>query len=368
MAQTDSDAYQAMLCKAPRRIPNWEPLANPYFEELVTGIDPWQKPRSARIRLMEIYKFDLLAVPADDTPLPRPESDIDTMESTDGDVRSRWDKGSTATWHHGEGFKTIDDVLAYQPLEHLDLRNKPSVVANHDYSLDDEAYYREYVARKDAEYKKLPFEPPFRMGGFYNTLFMWPLLMFDWELFLELVGAYPEHLKRLLADFAVINRKVFKALARADQDAVLCHDDICMAAGPVCSPAWLRENIYPYYEEFFDILHKGGKKVFWISDGRIDKVADDVIACGADHLCSEPYTDWKTIAKNHPNIGLSGEGDNRILMKGRDEIEAMVRSMVDTAGMNGGYFMRVGNCIPHNVPPENVRMYFDLCAELAYRS
>ena len=24
-----------------------------------------------------------------------------------------------------------------------------------------------------------------------------------------------------------------------------------MARGPVCSPAWLREFIYPYYEEFF---------------------------------------------------------------------------------------------------------------------
>ena len=368
MKRQDTDAYQAMLCQAPRRIPNWEPLANPYFEELVTGIDPWQKPRTARLKLMEKYKLDLMSVPADDTPLPRPESDIDTAESPDGDVRARWDKGTTATWRHGQGFKSIEDVLAYEPLKHLDLRDKPSIVENHDYSVDDETFYQQFIERKYRQFDAMPFEPPIRMGGFYNTLFMWPLLTFDWELFLELAGAYPEDLKRLLADFAVINRKVFKAQARADMDAVLLHDDICMAAGPVCSPQWLRTHIYPYYEEFFDIFHQAGMKVFWMSDGNIDKVADDVIACGADHLSSEPYTDWKAIARNHPDIGISGQGDNRTLMKGRHEIENMVRTMVETAQTNGGYFMRVGNCIPHNLPPENVKIYFDLCAESAYRT
>ena len=368
MGREQSDAYQALMGRAPRRIPNWEPLANPYFEELVTGIDPWQKPRSARLKLMEKYKIDLMSVPADDTPLPRPESDIDVVRSSEGDVRSRWDKGSTATWQHGKHFHSIDDVLAYEPLKHLDLRDETSIVENRDYSVDDETLFREYAEKKQREFAARPSEPPVRVGGFYNTLFMWLLLTFDWELFLELAAAHTEQLKRLLADFAVINRRVFGVLARLDIDAVLCHDDICMAAGPVCSPQWLRTYIYPYYEEFFDILHRGGKKVFWMSDGNIDKVADDVIACGADHLSSEPYTNWKAIVSKHPHTGVSGEGDNRVLMKGRKETEQMVRSMVETAQSCGGYFMRVGNCIPHNLPPENVKIYFDLCAELAYRA
>jgi alpha-L-fucosidase 2 len=64
----------------------------------------------------------------------------------------------------------------------------------------------------------------------------------------------------------------------------------------------------------------------------------------------------------------AGEGDNRILMRNRpDEIRAMVESMVETAKMSGGYAMCIGNHIPFNVPPEAVKLYFDLSAELGYR-
>ena len=45
----------------------------------------------------------------------------------------------------------------------------------------------------------------------------------------------------------------------------------------------------------------------------------------------------------------------------------MVLSMVETAKMTGGYMMCIGNHIPWNVPPEGIRRYFDLAAELAVR-
>ena len=49
------------------------------------------------------------------------------------------------------------------------------------------------------------------------------------------------------------------------------------------------------------------------------------------------------------------------------EIEVMVRSMVETAGLCGGYMMCVGNHIPWNVPPEAIKRYFDLSRTLARR-
>ena len=45
----------------------------------------------------------------------------------------------------------------------------------------------------------------------------------------------------------------------------------------------------------------------------------------------------------------------------------MVRGMVETAQVCGGYFMCVGNHIPWNVPAEAVERYFRLSAELAHR-
>lgn len=360
-----TDAYLALMGRAPKRIPHWEHLSNPDFVELVTGIDPYEKPRTAHMRLHEIFKIDLgVGIPKDDTPLTRLPNDQSVFLNNQGDKCVRWGAGLSAQWEWGRRFTTIEEVLNYQPLENLDLRNA-NVVENRDYSLDDEAFYRLYAGDNP---RPAPPEDDVAMAGFYNTMFMWLLLTFGWELCLELIGSHPQETKRLLADFAVINRKVFRTFARLPVNCVVCHDDICMAQGPVCSPKWLREYIYPYYEEFWSMLHDAGKKVIFMSDGNIDKVADDIAACGADGFVSEPFTNWKALARKYPDRLLAGEGDNRVLMRNDvAEIETMVRSMVETASICAGYFMCVGNHIPWNVPPEAVAAYFRLCAELAHR-
>ena len=95
---------------------------------------------------------------------------------------------------------------------------------------------------------------------------------------------------------------------------------------------------------------------------------DDVFAVGARGILSEPHTDYKTIARKHENCFIAGEGDTRVLSRNRpDEIEAMVRSMVETAHMTGGYFMRVGNEFTWRTPPEAIKLYLDLCNKLAHR-
>lgn len=50
-------------------------------------------------------------------------------------------------------------------------------------------------------------------------------------------------------EFAEINRRVFHALDRLPVNCVICHDDIVLATGPVCSPAWMHQHIFPRYEE-----------------------------------------------------------------------------------------------------------------------
>ena len=50
---------------------------------------------------------------------------------------------------------------------------------------------------------------PTRSVGFYNTMFMWPLLTFGWELFLE--TCLDERFERIMDEFAEINRRVFRA-------------------------------------------------------------------------------------------------------------------------------------------------------------
>ena len=362
-AKEPSDAWLALMGMAPKRIPHRENLSNPDFVGLASGIDPYEHPREAALKAAELYPMAGVHVPDSDAPVPRPEDGV--TEDEHGRRRTRWGAGTSGYWDWGERFESIDDVLAYEPLEHLDLR-EGRIVEDRDYSVSEDELFRAWGGTEDG------LEPPegeVRGAGFYNTMFMWPLLTFGWELFLELAAGHKAELRRLLEDFAEINRKVFRVFDRLPVNSVWCHDDICMARGPVCSPAWLREFIYPYYEEFFAIARsRTDRKIIFICDGCIDEVVDDVMACGADGFISEPVTNWRAIARRYPKAPIMGEGDNRILMRNDpDEIEAMVRRMVETAGISGGYFMQIGNHIPWNVPAEAVKLYFDLSRELAVR-
>lgn len=360
-----SDKYLALCGKWPKRIPHWEHWSNPDAETYLTGIDYYDHPQACRKRLMELYPMLELPIPADDTPKPRPRLD-GAGNSADREAGTvRWGDSTTATFHHGDAFQTEDDVFNFSPLEHADFRQWPQVVEAFDFSNEDNIY-RSARAAFPAEWGDKAPEGSTASAAFYNTMFMWPVLTFGWEMFLTC--CLDERFERIMDEFAELNRRVFRAYARLPVEFIVCHDDITGTRGPFCSPAWMHKYIFPRYEEFWSILHAAGKKVIFVSDGKIDAYADDVMACGAQGISTEPYTDFKRIARNYPDAVLLGEGDNRILMsKDPDAIRHMVEQMVETAHLSGGYMMSIGNHIPWNVPPESVKLYLDLCAELAWR-
>ncbi|UCH36560.1 MAG: hypothetical protein JSV65_09460 [Armatimonadota bacterium] len=362
-----SDKYLAFMGLAPKRIPHWEHWSCPDAETYLTGIDYYEHPRRCRLKLRELYPQLELGIPDTDDPKPRPTLDLDDQTSSvndEGRRRVRWGDGESGFWDWGKFFKTADDVFAFSPLAQGDFTDIP-VVESRDYS-DEEKLYEMYRKGYPAEHGAKAPEGSTASAGFYNTMFMWPLLTFGWELFLE--TCLDPRFERIMDEFAEINRRVFRSFARLPVNFVVCHDDIVTSRGPVCSPAWMHKYIFPRYEEFWGIVKAAGKEVIFMSDGCVDAYADDVMACGARGIISEPYTDYKRIARKHENCFLAGEGDNRILTRNDpDEIEAMVDSMIETAGMTGGYMMCVGNHIPWNVTPEGIKRYLDLSAERAHR-
>lgn len=362
-----SDKYLAFMGLGPQRIPHWEHWSDPDAETYLTGIDYFEHPRLCRLKLQELYPELELGIPESDEPKRRPRLDLQGQSSsTDekGGHHVRWGDGESDQWDWGRHFKSAEEVLAFSPLEQGDFTNIP-VVESADFSSEDLIYQR-YRKNYPAEHGERAPEGSTAMVGFYNTMFMWPLLTFGWEFFLE--TCLDPRFERLMDEFAEINLRVFRSFARLPVNFVVCHDDIVNTRGLVCSPAWMHKYIYPRYEEFWSILRDGGKRVIFMTDGKPDVVADDIMACGATGIITEPYADFKTIARKHENCFLAGEGDNRILTRNRpDEIEAMVRSMVETAQLTGGYMMCIGNHIPWNVPGEAIKRYLDLSRELAVR-
>lgn len=366
----DKDKYLAFMGLAPRQIPHWEHWSCPDAETYLTGIDYYEHPRLCRQKLQQLYPQLELWIPDNDTPRPRPTMDL-VGKSADLDHHTvRWGDGESASWVHGEAkFKSSDDVFAFSPLEHAAKSDwtDMNVVVSGDFSSEEAAYkfFRKWYPAEMGD--KAP-EGTTWSAGFYNTMFMWPLLVFGWELFLEC--CLDDRFERIMNEFAEINRRVFKAFARLPVNFVTCHDDIVNTRGPVCSPQWMHKYIFPRYEEFWSYMNAAGKKVLFMSDGNMTAYANDVIACGARGIISEPYTDYKKIARDHEgrNLFLAGEGDNRILTRNNpEEIDAMVRSMVETARMTGGYVMCIGNHIPWNVTPEGIKRYLDRSVEWGRR-
>ena len=356
------NAYMGLQIKGDRLL-HWEHWSNPDAETYLSRIDYYEHPRLCRLKLNELYPHvNCWAVPATDEPKPRPifgkEISADNKNHT-----VRWGDGETGTFEHGSLFKTAEDVFDFSPLERADFSKwAGSVVENGDFT-SEEAIYQRYRNYFPKEWGDTAPEGSSAQVGFYNTMFMWPLLTFGWDLFLEC--CLDEKFERIMDEFAEINRRVFKAFARLPINFVICHDDIVTTRGPVCSPQWMNKYIFPRYEEFWGYLKAAGKNVIFMVDGCVDRHADNIMVCGARGIISEPYTDYKAIAKKHKNCFIAGEGDNRILNRNNPaEIRTMVESMADTAKMTGGYMMCIGNHIPWNVNPEGIKRYFDLCGEM----
>ena len=351
-------AIKAVNLETTDRIPNWEFLSNPEFEYALTGIDPYQHPQQSALRMIEILDLDIAGAPLSDDPLPPlPENGVDI----DGHRVGRWGGGSTWRWNWGDQFNTEAEVLAYQPLENLDLHGVSMPVAR-DYSVSIGDLTTEFTDQLEKSQELLQDSALSGVPGYYNTFFMWPLLTFGWELFLTTALQHPEEMARIMDDFGQISLKVFTAWAEVQPTLFVSHDDICYTRGAIFNPVWLRRYVYPWYERLWGVLHQKGVKVLFMSDGNVDEVVDDVFACGADGIMGEPYTNLKDIAKRYPDKILLGNIDNRVLASGdKDAIYAEVKRCTNFGLDCPGYFYSVSNHIPYNLPVDAVRHYFDAC-------
>ncbi len=352
--------YESYMGRGPRQIVHWEHWSDPDAETYLTGVDYYAHPRLCRLKMQELYPELDMGIPETDDPKPRPEEQADQSKGRWGDsYRDHWQQDVAS-----RRFESLEAMLRFSPLEHADFTGW-HVAEDGDYR-DEETIYARYRSRYPQEWGHRAPAGSSATVGFYNTMFMWPMLTFGYENFLMLC-LEPEF-DRIMDEFAEINRRVFRAFARLPVNFVICHDDIVLANGPVCSPNWMKKHIFPRYEEFWSILKAEGKEVLFMVDGCVDAFVDDVMACGARGIISEPFTNYKAIARRHKDCFIAGEGDNRVLLRNDPaEIRRMVESMAETGRMSAGYMMCIGNHIPFNVPGEAVKRYLELSRELAHR-
>ncbi|MDR1947785.1 MAG: hypothetical protein LBQ38_00150 [Spirochaetaceae bacterium] len=108
---------------------------------------------------------------------------------------------------------------------------------------------------------------------------------FGYENFFIIVGAYPEHAKKLMEIGGARGYLKCRLVAQAVRDglyphAILLGEDICSQRGPMVSPEFLREFYAPQLARGLGPLLELGCRPVWHSDGDVRLLVDMLIDCG----------------------------------------------------------------------------------------
>ena len=165
-----------------------------------------------------------------------------------------------------------------------------------------------------------------------------------WELF-ERVGRF--------------QYRVFENLLRFDCVGLIWHaDDIAFKTQLLVSPRILRRHVFPWYTEMNRLAHATGRLVVYHSDGALQEVVGDIIACGFDGLnpIEPPAMDINAIKREYgARISIIGNIDlGYTLTRGTPrQVREEVRQRIRDLAPGGGYAVASSNSIPEYVPLAN---------------
>lgn len=350
-------ALRAINLERTDKIAQAEMLGHPDFVEKLTGIDAYQFPAKAFAEAYKRLDVDIVwDLPSASTRFGEGE----VMRDEKGRLRTRWGVDAGAYWESDTQFHDVEDVFAYDPFE----------CSTGDYTrflpVDPRKSVEEMAEGFAAELKEkqdLLGRSALVPGYHYFTLFHYFVTTFGWELTSYAALRHRDRFRQVIERFAELSIKICEAWSRVDFELFLSHDDLAMNTGPIFSPDWYRENIFPWYPEIWRSLKKSGKKIFFISDGDITSLLDDLMACGMDGIFLESMVSLEDVARKYGSSKfIVGNVDTRVLtFGGQDDIEEEIKRCVAAAGDCAGYILCATGSIPHNVPLENVEIYFRLC-------
>lgn len=132
--------------------------------------------------------------------------------------------------------------------------------------------------------------------------------------------------------------------------AYLLDDDLAHCGGLLESPKFLRTHVFPFYKQVGDILHRKGLPFIMHTDGRINQIIPDLIACGLDalHPIEPKAMDIAAVKQQYGDrLALLGNIDVDLLARGApDEIRTDVKARIRQVGPGGSYAIGSSNSVP----------------------
>ena len=203
------------------------------------------------------------------------------------------------------------------------------------------------------------------LGKIFNSV--WWLMGF--QHFAECLIENPSLIQKMFDKIATIQLGVLDRMLEFDAVGAITHaDDIAYSEALMVSPEHLRQYAFPWFKEVVDRIHAKDKIAIFHSDGKLDQVMPDLIACGFDAIHPFEPKAMDIVAhkrKYGDKIGIIGNIDlGYTLTRGTPaEVAAECQQRILELGPGGGYSLASSNSIPEYVPYENFVALLDAVHE-----
>jgi hypothetical protein len=348
------DVLDALSGKFPAKIPSKETLNHPGIINRVSGLDVFEDTPAAFDIAWRRLGIDVhVALMAENAARPRVPGG--TWEE-DGRIYSDYGVYPTSMplALPGSTFSlTADEVFNYNPrLDDFDLAQ-----AVGDFRAANQAF-RSHFGDQAVMYDL-----------YYTTLFMWPVVTFEWEPFMLAAASDPKRFDECLWEpWSRISRKHFEVLAACDEEVVFCHDDLAMGAGPVFSPAFLEKYIFSRYAWIMEPVFEAGKKLIFVSDGNIDVLLERLLELPiAGIMYENPATPYERVLGTWGKAGRGFIGgiSTAILTHGTpEEVTRHTRAVIERGREYPGFIISSCGGLPGSIPLENLLAYIRTRSEM----
>jgi hypothetical protein len=342
-----ADVLAALSGDFPSRIPTKETLNHPGLVSRVSGLDPWEQPADAFAAAWRKLSIDVhVAAPAS---AARPRVPGGTW------VEDGWRYADIGVFPTSVRVSYLDDldharddwIYAYDPRRD----DVDPVVLGRD------------LAAAHASFRARFGDLAVHYHLYYTTLFMWPIVTFDWEPFLAAAALDPERFDRCFwQPWAEISRRNVEALAAMGEEVVFVHDDLATSRGPVFSPAFYDRWIFPRYGRIIEPAVRAGRRIVFVSDGNIDAFLERLLELPiAGIMYENPATPFDRVLATwgEAGRGFIGGIDTALLARAAPgEVAAHTRAVIERGRRYPGFVLSSCGGLYGDVPLENLLAYF----------
>jgi len=336
----------------PDKIISKETLNHAGLIEMVSGLNVYQETQKAYLSAYEALGIDIInRVPSENAPAPTASEKKSIHTQNSNYTMTSLGVYDTAFRHSFE-CKNIDDVWNFD-IENFSYEDL-LVPVPHSCRQQDIKLREEILGNIGLYYPML-----------YTTLFMWPVEILGWEIFMLAATLESEKFfEKFLLPCAKKSKKIVKEIAESsDSPFVFLHDDLASAQGPVFPPRWYDEFIFPLYPDIFEPAKKMGKKIIFVADGNMSTFLPRLINVGVDGIMFEnPATPLEAVIEHFGQTGnyfIGGIETAKLTFGSPDEIQKMVLDIGKKCSKYKGFAIASCGGLHGNIPLSNLEAYFD---------